>query len=77
MLRIPSITTGIHKVFTSLWVRDCLLLSQFAYPYWAQILGIVGDFTVTLSLSTRSLGYIILNATYYLYAKKIMTCGRI
>ena len=77
MLRTPSITAGIHKVFTSFWVRDCLLQSQFAYPFWAQIVSIIGDFSVILSLSTRSLGYIVLNANYYLYTKKMMTCGRI
>ena len=77
MLRIPSITTGIHKMLTSMSVRDCLLQSQFAYPLWAQIVGIIGDFTVTLSLSTRSLGYILLNANYYLYTKKMINCGRI
>ena len=77
MLRIPSIATSIHKVLTFLLVRDCLLQNQFAYPLWAQIVGIVGDFTMTLSLSTRSLGYIMLDANYYLYTKKMMICGRI
>ena len=74
VLRLPTLIVGIHKVLAFSSVRECLLQEQVAYPLWTQVVGILGEIFVIISLSTRSLGYIFLNENYYRYCKKILFC---
>ena len=76
VLRVPALTVGLHKLVTFSYVRTCLLQSQFAYPFWAQIVGVVADLFGVISCSTRGLGYILLNDNYSSYSKEMLTCRK-